>query len=122
VLFERRRTVEALLHTRRTSYALERLYNVDRRRSSPVDRKIVAYVLSSLYRQQPYNFDAQSALADIALGWNDIKLWNETARSTCSHGSLITALKSLQWLAAWKQFSFMDVRERYLIFFTHTSI
>ncbi|KAJ7491124.1 hypothetical protein FB451DRAFT_1222132 [Mycena latifolia] len=111
VLFERRRTVEALLHTRRTSYALERLYNVDRRRTSPVDRKIVAYVLASLYRQQPYNFDAQAALADIALGWNDTKLWNETARSTCSHGSLISALKSLQWLAAWKQFSFADVHE-----------
>ncbi|KAJ7651872.1 hypothetical protein B0H17DRAFT_1186547 [Mycena rosella] len=111
VLFERRRTVEALLHTRRTSYALERLYNVDRRRASPVDRKIVAYVLASLYRQQPYNFDAQTALADIALGWNDAKLWNETARSTCSHGSLITALHSLQWLAAWKQFTFGEVRE-----------
>ncbi|KAF7353787.1 WW domain-containing protein [Mycena venus] len=111
VLFERRRTVEALLHTRRTSYALERLYNVDRRRTSPVDRKIVAYVLASLYRQQPYNFSAQTALAEIAIGWNDVKLWNETARSTCPHGSLISALDSLKWLDAWKQFSFEGVRE-----------
>ncbi|KAJ6546859.1 hypothetical protein B0H19DRAFT_244021 [Mycena capillaripes] len=110
VLFERRHTVEALLHTRRTSYALERLYNVDQRRSSPVDRKIVAYVLASLYRQQPFNFNAQAALAEIALGWNDPKLWNETARSTCSHGSLISALDSLKWLSAWKQFSFEQVR------------
>ncbi|KAJ7494477.1 hypothetical protein B0H11DRAFT_2277207 [Mycena galericulata] len=111
VLFERRRTVEALLHTRKASYALERLNNVDRRKSSPVDRKIVAYVLASLYRQQPYNFAAQSALADIALGWNDCKLWNDTARSTCSHGSLNSALDSIQWLAAWKQFSFADISE-----------
>ncbi|KAJ7778685.1 hypothetical protein DFH07DRAFT_1033395 [Mycena maculata] len=111
VLFERRRTVEALLHTRKASYALERLYNVDRAKASPVDRKIVAYVLASLYRQQPYNFSAQSALADIALGWNDVKLWNDTALSTCSHGSLVSALDSIQWLAAWKQFSFAGIRE-----------
>ncbi|KAJ7149059.1 hypothetical protein C8R43DRAFT_1007990 [Mycena crocata] len=111
VLFERRRTVEALLHTRRTSYALERLYNVDRRRPSPVDRKIVAYVLASLYRQQPYNFDAQNALADIALGWNDSTLWNQTARSSCSHGSLIKNMESIQWLTAWKQFTFVHIRE-----------
>ncbi|KAJ7184461.1 hypothetical protein C8R46DRAFT_461010 [Mycena filopes] len=111
VLYERRRAVEALLHTRRTSYALERLNYVDRRSSSPVDRKIVAYVLASLYHQQPYNFNAQSALADIALGWDDPKLWNDTARSTCSHGSLISALDSLKWLDAWKQFTFSAVRE-----------
>ncbi|KAJ6450314.1 hypothetical protein C8R47DRAFT_1329903 [Mycena vitilis] len=111
VLFEKRRTVEALLHTRRTPYALERLVNVDRRKSSPVDRKIVSYVLASLYQQQPYNFTAQTALAEIALGWNDLKLWDETARSTCSQGSLITALDSLKWLEAWKQFSFGAVRD-----------
>ncbi|KAJ7891273.1 hypothetical protein B0H14DRAFT_2688402 [Mycena olivaceomarginata] len=96
VLFERRRTVEALLHTRRTSYALERLYNSK--------RKIVAYVLASLYRQQPYNFSAQAALAEIALGWNDSQLWNEVARSTLFAWSL-------KWLTAWKQFSFEGVRE-----------
>ncbi|KAF8191575.1 hypothetical protein K438DRAFT_1830747 [Mycena galopus ATCC 62051] len=111
VIFERRRTVEALLHTRRTTYALERLYHVDRRRSSPVDRKIVAYVLASLYQQQPYNFNAQTTLAEIALGWNDSKLWNDVARSTCSHGSLISGLDSLKWLSAWKLFSFEGVRE-----------
>ncbi|KAJ7118893.1 hypothetical protein C8R44DRAFT_982620 [Mycena epipterygia] len=111
VLFENRRSVEALLHTRRTSYALERLHNVNRRKPSPVDRKIVAYVLASLHRQQPFNFDAQSTLADIAIGWNDSRLWNETARSTCSHGSLISALESIRWLAAWKQFTFANVRE-----------
>ncbi|KAJ7253358.1 hypothetical protein B0H12DRAFT_1323667 [Mycena haematopus] len=111
VLFERRRTVEALLHTRRTTYALERLHHVDRQKSSPVDRKIVAYVLASLYRQQPYNFNAQTTLAEIALGWNDSKLWNEVARSTCSHGSLISGLDSLKWLTAWKLFSFEGVRE-----------
>ncbi|KAF7359147.1 WW domain-containing protein [Mycena sanguinolenta] len=111
VLFERRRTVEALLHTRRTTYALERLYHVDRRRSSPVDRKIVSYVLASLYRQQPYNFNAQTTLAEIALGWNDVKLWNDIARSTCSHGSLTSGLDSLKWLTAWKAWSFQGIRE-----------
>ncbi|KAJ7771482.1 hypothetical protein B0H16DRAFT_1513690 [Mycena metata] len=111
VLFERRRAVEALLHTRRTSYALERLASLNRHKPSPVDRKIVAYVLASLYRQQPYNFTAQTALAEIALGWDDAKLWNDTARSTCSHGSLSSALDSLKWLEAWKQFSFSAIRE-----------
>ncbi|KAJ6620352.1 hypothetical protein B0H10DRAFT_1091605 [Mycena sp. CBHHK59/15] len=111
VLFERRRTVEALLHTRRTFYALERLHDVDRRRSSTVDRKIVTYVLTSLYDQRPYNFDAQRTLADIALGWNDPHLWHETARSSSSHGSLISTLESLQWLAAWQRFAFDGVRE-----------
>ncbi|KAK7035880.1 WW domain-containing protein [Favolaschia claudopus] len=111
VLFERRRTVEALLHTRRTPYAMERLHSVDRRRSSPVDKKIVAYVLDSLYRQQPYNFNAQTTLAEVALSWHDAKLWNDVARSTCSHGSLISALDSLKWLDAWRRFSFAAVRE-----------
>ncbi|KAJ7611654.1 hypothetical protein FB45DRAFT_313462 [Roridomyces roridus] len=111
VLYERRRTVEALLHTRKASYALERLYNVDRQAPSPVERKIVAYVVSSLYRQQPYNFTAQTALAEIALGWNDCKMWVDTVRSTCSHGSLISALESIRWLDAWKQFSFPEIRE-----------
>ncbi|KAJ7221549.1 hypothetical protein GGX14DRAFT_430109 [Mycena pura] len=111
VLFERSRTVEALLHTRRTSYALERLHAVDHRRPTPVDRKIVAYILASLYRQQPYNFDAQGTLADIALGWNDAQLWNDTARSTCSLGSLLSNLESIKWIEAWKQFSFARVCE-----------
>jgi hypothetical protein len=112
VLFEKRHTVEAHLHTKRTFYALEKLHDVDRHRSSSVDRKIVTYVLASLYQQRPYNFDAQNTLADIALGWNDSKLWNETARSSTSHGSLSSTLQALQWVTAWKQFSFAGVRER----------
>ncbi|KAJ7063654.1 hypothetical protein C8F01DRAFT_1133826 [Mycena amicta] len=111
VLFEKRRIVETLLHTRRTPYALERLYNVDRRVSSPIEKKIVAYVLSSLYHQQPYNFDAQAKLAEIALGWHDAKLWTDTAGSTVSHGSLLSSLDNIRWLDAWKQFSFVRIRE-----------
>ncbi|KAF7323327.1 WW domain-containing protein [Mycena chlorophos] len=111
VLFEKRRIVEVLLHTRRTPYALERLYNVDRRTSSPIERKIVKYVLASLYHQTPYNADAQARLAEIALGWHDVQLWNETARSTVPHGSLVSALERIRWFDAWKEFSFASIRE-----------
>jgi hypothetical protein len=39
-------------------------------------------------------------------------LWNDAARSTCSHGSLLSLMDSLKWLAAWKQFSFAAVQKR----------
>ncbi|KAJ7067764.1 hypothetical protein B0H15DRAFT_807440 [Mycena belliarum] len=125
VLFERRRTVAALLHTRRTPYALERLAHVDRRpganaRAAPEDRAVAAYVLAALRRQQPYNFAAQAALADIALAWGDVRLWNGAARSTGPHGALGAALGALQWLAAWRRFGFAAVRERRWIFFLET--
>ncbi|KAF7294581.1 WW domain-containing protein [Mycena indigotica] len=111
VIFEKRRTVEMLLHTRKTPYALERLHNVDRRNSSLIERKIVSYVLSSLYHQQPYNFDAQARLAEISLGWHDAKLWNETARSSVAHGPMLASLDQIRWLDAWKQFTFSRIRE-----------
>ncbi|CAK5281010.1 unnamed protein product [Mycena citricolor] len=112
ILFEKRRESEVLLHTRRTSYALDCLSNLSRRPGpSAVERKIVDYVLASLHRQHPYNFTAQTTLADIAICWHDAKLWNDTARTTCERGSLIGALESIQWLSAWKQFGFAAVRE-----------
>ncbi|KAF7298409.1 WW domain-containing protein [Mycena kentingensis (nom. inval.)] len=111
VLFSKRRIVEMLLHTRKTSYAFERLHNIDPRVSTPVDKKIASFVLSSLYNHQPYNSEAQMRLAEIAIGWKDARLWNDTARSTPSQGTILASLEAIRWLDAWKLFSFRDIRE-----------
>lgn len=104
--------LDVLLHTKKVPYALGRLREADPRQSTAEDRKTAAYVVESLSTTQPFDFEAQSVLAELSLGWNDQDLWARVAQRSGPEGSLISTLNAIQWLAAWKQFSFAGVNER----------
>lgn len=104
--------LDVLLQTKQVPYALGRLREADPRLPTAEDRKIAAYVMKSLSTTRPFDFEAQRVLAEISLSWKDHDLWTRVAQSSGPEGSLISTLNAIQWLPAWKQFSFAGVSER----------
>jgi len=95
-----------MLNAGGVSYALQRLKSAGSRSPTQEDRKVANYVLA---RINPRDKVSALAMADLAIQWNDLAMWNQIVKASGAEKSLDMIGKD-KLIAAWDKFSFENVR------------
>jgi hypothetical protein len=112
VLFPTAKELDILLNAGGVSYALQKLKRAGPRDDpTPEDRKMANYVLARL---TPRDKISALALADFAIQWNDLAMWNQLVKASGADKNLDVIGKD-KLFAGWKKFSFENVRPTYVL-------
>jgi hypothetical protein len=106
VLFPVGKELDILLKAGGVSYALPKLKRAGPRDPTDEDRKIANYVLARL---TPRDKASSLAMADFAIQWNDLAMWNQLVKASGAEKNLDMVGKD-NLIKAWKKFSFESVR------------
>lgn len=106
MLIPKENQVEILLSAGGVPYALKIAQSANPARLTQDDRSAAHYIIDYLGSQ---NDATKVAMADLAVRWNDLKMWKQVLASSSADKN-INILRDEIFPVAWRKFSFEAIR------------